>query len=155
MNGTREDFCRNLLDDALERGLDPEGVAARFVRYFDVSGRLTVPELTVLLSEAGFGTVTGRCLETMKGIHYSAPGGGYDIHYREDLWEGSKEHTVLHETYEIINETMYDLYADAEPVRRVCRQADRFAAAALMPPDLFSLFAEASGLDVVALQGMY
>ncbi len=155
MNGTREDFCRNLLDDALERGLDPEGVAARFVRYFDVSGRLTVPELTVLLSEAGFGTVTGRCLETMKGIHYSAPGGGYDIHYREDLWEGSKEHTVLHETYEIINETMYDLCADAEPVRRVCRQADRFAAAALMPPDLFSLFAEASGLDVVALQGMY
>jgi hypothetical protein len=149
------DFCQNLLDDALDRGLDPEGVAARFVRYFNVSGHPTVPELTVLLKEAGFGTVTGRCLETMKGIHYSAPGGGYDIHYRDDLWEGSKEHTVLHETFEIIDETLCDLYSGSVPVRRVCRQADRFAAAALMPPDVFSPFAEASGFDVVALQGMY
>ena len=155
MNGTRVDFCQDLLDDALELGLDPEGVAARFVRYFNVSGHPTVPELTVLLEETGFGTVTGRCLETMKGIHYSSPNGGYDIHYRDDLWEGSKEHTVLHETFEIINETMCDLYSGSVPVLRVCRQADRFAAAALMPPDMFSLFAEASGLDVVALQGMY
>lgn len=155
MNGTRMDFCQDLLDDALDRGLDPEGVAARFLRYFNVSGHPTVPELTVLLKEAGFGTVTGRCLETMKGIHYSAPGGGYDIHYRDDLWEGSKEHTVLHETFEIIDETLCDLYSGSVPVRRVCRQADRFAAAALMPPDVFSPFAEASGFDVVALQGMY
>ena len=137
MNRTREDFCINLLDDALERGLDPEGVAARFVRYFNVSGHLTVPELTVLLRETGFGTVTGKCRESLdvKGIHFSSPGGGYDIHYRDDLWEGSKEHTVLHETYEIIDETLCDLYSGSAPVRRVCRQADRFAAAALMPPN--------------------
>ncbi|MDE2859892.1 MAG: hypothetical protein OYI31_02450 [Chloroflexota bacterium] len=155
MNGTREGFCRDLLDDALELGLDPEGVADRFLRYFNVSGRPTVPELTVLLEEADFGTVTGRCLEAMKGIHYSAPGGGYDIHYREDLWDGAKEHTLLHETFEIINETMCDLYSDSVPVLRVCRQADRFAAAALMPPDMFSLCAQASGFDVVALQAIY
>ena len=157
MNRTREDFCINLLDDALSRGLDPEGIAARFVRYFNLSGHPTVPKLTVLLKERGFGTVTGKCRESLdvKGIHFSSPGGGYDIHYRDDLWEGSKEHTVLHETYEIIDETLCDLYSGAAPVRRVCRQADRFAAAALMPPDMFSLFAESSGFDVVALQGMY
>ena len=157
MKGTRVDFCRDLLDEALELGLDPEGVAARFVRYFNVSGHPTVPELTVLLEETGFGTVTGVCRESLdvKGIHFSSPGGGYDIHYREDLWEGSKEHTVLHETYEIIDETLCDLYSGSAPVRRVCPQADRFAAAALMPPDMFSLFSEASGFDVVALQGMY
>ena len=157
MNGTRVDFCQDLLDDALERGLDPEGIAARFVRYFNVSGHPTVPELTVLLSEAGFGEVSGTCRESLdaKGIHYSSPYGGYDIHYREDLWEGSKEHTVLHETYEIIDETLCDLYSGSVPLRRVCRQADRFAAAALMPPATFSLFAEASGFDVVALQETY
>ena len=157
MNGTRVDFCINLLDDALERGLDPEGIAARFVRYFNLSGHPTVPELTVLLKEAGFGEVSGKCRESLdvKGIHFSSPGGGYDIHYREDLWEGSKEHTVLHETFEIIDETLCDLHSGSAPARRVCWQADRFAAAALMPPDVFSLFAEASGFDVVALQGMY
>lgn len=157
MNGTRVDFCQDLLDDALVRRLDPEGVAARFVRYFNVSGHPTMDELTALLEQTGFGTVTGKCRESLdvKGIHFSSPDGGYDIHYREDLWEGSKEHTVLHETYEIIDETLCDLYSGSAPVRRVCWQADRFAAAALMPPDVFSPFAEASGFDVVALQEMY
>ena len=157
MNGTRRDFCINLLDDAPERGLDPEGIAARFVRYFNVPARPTMEQLTVLLEETEFGTVTGQCRESLdvKGIHFSSPNGGYDIHYREDLWEGSKEHTVLHETYEIIDETLCELYSGAVPPRRVCWQADRFAGAALMPPDMFSLFAETSGFDAVALQEMY
>jgi len=39
--------------------------------------------------------------------------------------------------------------------RRVCRPADRFAAAVLMQPETFSLMAEESGLDVLALQRAY
>ena len=157
MNGTRRDFCINLLDDAPERGLDPEGIAARFVHYFNVPARPTMEQLTVLLEETEFGTVTGQCRESLdvKGIHFSSPNGGYDIHYREDLWEGSKEHTVLHETYEIIDETLCELYSGAVPPRRVCWQADRFAASALMQPRWFSLFAEASGFDAVALHETY
>ena len=76
MNRTREDFCRRLLDDdSPQYTLDPERLAARFVRYFRVSGRPTMPELTGLLEEAGFGTVEGRRLDSMKGVHVSAPGG--------------------------------------------------------------------------------
>ena len=139
MNMTREDFCRSLLDDdSPQYTLDPERLAARFVRYFRVSGRPTMPELTGLLEEAGFGTVEGRHLESMKGVHVSAPGGGYNIYYRQDLWDGAAEHTVLHEAYEIIHETLCDMESGSPPQRKVCREADRFAAAALMQPQAFS-----------------
>ena len=37
----------------------------------------------------------------------------------------------------------------------MCWQADAFAAAVLMQPEFFSLFAETTGLDVVALQKTY
>ena len=156
MSETREDFCRELLDDDLaHRTLDSEGVAARFVSYFGISGRPAMPLLKVLLEEAGFGTVSGAHLDSMKGVHVSAPGGGYEIYYRQDLWDGAKEHTVLHETYEIICETLCDQESGSPLNRKVCREADRFAAAVLMQPETFSLMAEASGLDVLALQRAY
>ena len=156
MTKTRQDFCRGLLDDdSPQYTLDPERLAARFVRYFRVSGRPALPELTGLLEEAGFGTVEGRHLDSMKGLHVSAPGGGYNIYYRQDLWDGAAEHTMLHEAYEIIHETLCDMESGSPPQRKVCREADRFAAAALMQPLAFSQVAERSGLDVLALQRTY
>ena len=41
MSKSREDFCRSLLDD--DQTLNPEGVAARFVSYFGVPSRPTMP----------------------------------------------------------------------------------------------------------------
>ena len=153
MSKSREDFCGSLLDD--DQTLSPEVVAARFVSYFDVSGRPAMSELKAILEEAGFGAVSGAHLDSMKGVHVSAPGGGYEIYYRQSLWEGAKEHTVLHETYEIICETLSEQESGSPPTWSVCRQADRFAAAVLMQPEAFSLVAESSGLDVLALQRSY
>ena len=99
--------------------------------------------------------MTGRHLYGMKGIHYSAPGGGYHIHYRKDLWAGAQDYTVLHEAYEIIHETLFDLYGRPHQNREICREAERFAAAVLMQPRVFSVMARDSGLDVPALQRMY
>ncbi len=62
---------------------------------------------------------------------------------------------MLHEAYEIIHETMCDLHSGAPPERTVCREADRFAAAVLMQPEIFSALARASGLDVSVLQREY
>ena len=39
--------------------------------------------------------------------------------------------------------------------RKVCLAADRFAAGALMPADIFDAYALASGLDVAALHGVF
>ena len=71
--------------------------------------------------------------------------------------DGAREHTTLHECYEIVRERLHDLYPHlgAPRGKTKCRQADRFAAAALMQPYWFSLFAETSGFDVVALHRTY
>ena len=56
MSRTRKDFCRNLLDDD-SIPLDPERLAARFVRYFKLPARPTLDELSVMLSRPD----SGRC----------------------------------------------------------------------------------------------
>ena len=152
MNRTREDFCRKLLEDRPRDALDPERLAARFVRYFDLPARPSMEQLKALLKRAGFGEVSGNGHMDVKGIHYSAPGGGYDIHYREDLWEGTQDYSVIHETYEIIYETLCDMDSGSPPDRKVCTQAERFAAAVLMQPRAFEPLAVEWGLDVLRLQ---
>ena len=152
MNRTREDFCRTLLDDHPHNILDPETLAARFVHYFDVPARPSMEQLKALLRRTGFGEVSGSGHMDAKGIHYSSPNGGYDIHYREDLWTGSQDYSVIHETYEIIYETLCDMESGSPPDRKVCAQAERFAAAVLMQPRAFEPLALKSGLDVLKLQ---
>lgn len=156
MRETLYGFCRLLLEGVhFRRALNPEWMAAAFVDYFRVSNRPTMDELTILLRRAGFGHVTAMRLESLKGIHYSAPGGGYHIHYRKDLWAGAQDYTVLHEAYEIIHEALLQLYGRPRPERKICREAERFAAAVLMQPEVFLAMSRASGLDVLALQKMY
>ena len=156
MTVTLDDFCHRLLDNELFRErLEPERLAAAFTEFFYLAARPTVVELAALLRDAGFGTVSGRELDGLKGVHFGAPRGEYDIYYREDLWDGAKAHTVLHEAYEIIHETLWAFHSDDPPERRVCREADRFAAAVLMPQDTFTAYALVSGLDVVVLQGVF
>ena len=66
MNKNLDDFCRKLLrdlDDApYEDGLDSESIAWEFVRFFGVSARPTMEELTELLYAAGIGVVSGAFL---------------------------------------------------------------------------------------------
>ena len=152
MNGTREEFCRTLLDDHPQKALDPETLAARFVRYFDVPARPSMEQLKSLLKRAGFGEVSGSRHMDTKGIHFSSPNGSYDIHYREDLWAGTQDYSVIHETYEIIYETLCDMESGSPPDRKVCTQAERFAAAVLMQPRAFEPLALEWGLDVLRLQ---
>ncbi len=149
-------FCRDLLDDDLSgQPLDPEAMAARFVDYFRLSTRPTLDELTALAERSGFGTVRDGHMEGLKGAHIGEPSGEYHIYHRSDMWEGTKAHTVLHEAYEIIHETMCDLHSGGPPCRTVCREADRFAAAVLMQPEVFLSYARASGLDVATLHDQF
>ena len=94
-------------------------------------------------------------MDGLKGAHIGQPRGHYAIYYRQGLWDGSSTYTVLHETYEIIHETLWDMNSGDAPDRKVCREADRFAAAVLMQPEAFASMALASGLDVLALQRAY
>ena len=161
MDKTLGGFCRDLLDDDHPaRPLEPERLAARFVDYFRLSARPTLEELTGLAERAGFGTVQEGQMDGLKGAHIGQPGGEYHIYHRDDLWEGSKAQTVLHEMYEITLERMAEIHSPGMPVSGgpnpvICQQAERFAAAALMQPDIFLPYAQASGLDVAALHEVF
>ena len=161
MSETLGGFCRDLLDDDPDgQALDPETLAARFVDHFGLSARPTLAELTDLAERAGFGTVREGHMDGLRGAHIGQPGGEYHIYHREDLWEGSKAQTILHEMYEITLERMAEIHSPGMPVPSgpnpvICQQAERFAAAALMQPDIFQPYARASGLDAAALHEVF
>ena len=157
MIGTLDEFCDELMrDESPARRLEPESLAADFPRFFGLSGRPRLDELTQVFERAGIGTVSpARLPRALRGIHYTLADERYAIHYQEDQWEGASEYTLLHEAYEIVHETLWKRGHDQPPERKVCLEADRFAAAVLMPEDIFDAYARASGLDVVALRGVF
>ncbi len=157
MTDTVKGFCSDLLDEhrqGQEHSL--EALAARFVERFGVSARPTLEELKALLRDAGFGEVEGTSMEgSPKGLHVGIAGQECHIFYKEELWQGARDYTVLHEGYEILHETLCDLATGTKAEREVCREANRFAAGVLMQPGEFRELARASGLDVIALQREY
>ena len=152
-----EEFCEGLMadDHPIER-LEPEEFAAEFSAYFHLSARPTLSELAETFERAGIGKVSpARLPRDLRGIHFTLPDESYAIHYQEDQWEGSSEYTLLHEAYEIVYETLGKRGQQQPSKRKVCLDADRFAAAVLMPADIFDAYARASGLDVVALHSVF
>ena len=153
------DFCHHLMEGGARGGrLQPTVIAREFVDYFGLSAFPRMKEIRALLKRAGIQTVVRRRENgRLRGYHVGTKGGDYCIEIDATDWDGAHEHTLLHEAYEIVRERLRDLYPriGAPEGQSKCRQADRFAAAALMQPRWFSLFAEASGFDVVALQSTY
>ena len=155
--GMLDEFCHVLMAHR-SRSLQPTDVAREFVDFFGLSAFPRMEEITALLDTAGVGAaVCSRLPGGIRGVHTGTKNGRYLIEYNVSDWSGAQEHTLLHETYEIVRERLRDLHPEAgfSQGASLCRQADRFAAAALMQPALFGPFAEAVGLDVVALQRRY
>lgn len=156
---TLDGFCHRLAADRLlHRKLHPAAMAGEFVDYFEVPPFPHMNEITGLLDRAEIGRVV-LSSETggLRGYHVGTRDGGYLIHVDASESRVGQERTVLHEAYEVVRERLHDLHPRfGHPVGApLCRQADRFAAATLMQPRWFSIFAEATGFDVVALQAMY
>ena len=153
-----DDFCHRLMEEVVpSKGLHPAVLAREFVEFFGISTFPHMEEIAAQLKRAGVRTVECTQLRELRGFHTGTKKGSYLIEYDAFDWDGAKEQTVLHELYEIIRERLTDLHP---PVRKpqgeeMCREAERFAAAVLMQPEVFSVFAERSGLDVVALQRAY
>ena len=154
---TLDDFCDELMrDESPARRLEPERLAADFPRFFGLSGRPTLDEMAEVFERAGIGKVSpARLPGALRGIHYTLSDESYAIHYQEDQWKGSSEYTLLHEAYEIVYEILGKHGHQQPSKRKVCLDADRFAAAVLMPADIFDAYARASGLDVVALHSVF
>ncbi|MDE2837220.1 MAG: hypothetical protein OXL97_06885 [Chloroflexota bacterium] len=161
MNGTLtlDGFCHRLAADPLRyRKLHPVALAGEFVDHFGVPPFPRMEGIAELLDRSGIGTVV-LSHETggLRGYHVGTRDGGYLIHVDASEGRVGQEHTALHEAYEVVRERLHDLHPRIGLAAGIslCRQADRFAAATLMQPYWFAIFAEASGLDVVALQASY
>ena len=160
MNGvTLDDFCRLLMQRGASGGrLHPDALAREFVSFFGFSAFPEMDEITALLERTGVGTVTlSHDTRGLRGYHTGTMKDGYEIVIDASEGKVAQEHTALHEAHEIVRERLGDIYPQVgvPEGKAKCRQADRFAASALIQPYWFSLFAEASGFDVVALQGTY
>ena len=153
------DFCHHLMEGGARGGrLQPAAIAREFVDYFGLSAFPGLTRSGRYLRGPASRSWSAACENgRLRGYHVGTKGGDYRIEIDATDWDGAHEHTLLHETYEIVRERLRDLYPriGAPEGQSKCRQADRFAAAALMQPRWFSLFAQASGLDVVALQSTY
>ena len=156
---TLDGFCRHLMNGGAPDGkFRPASMAREFVDFFGLSAFPDMDEIKTLLEEAEIATVVlSHDTRGLRGYHVGEKHGGYGIVIDESESKSTQEYTALHEAYEIVRERFGDIYphVGAPQGRSKCRQADRFAADALMQPYWFSLFAEASGFDVVALQRTY
>ncbi len=156
---TLDGFCHGLMNGGGPGGnLRPDALAREFVDFFGISAFPHMDEITALLEESGVGTVTlSHYTGGLRGYHKGTMADGYEIVIDASEGKSAREHTALHEASEIVRERLGDLYprVDVPEGKTMCRLADRFAASALMQPYWFSLFAEASGFDVVALQRTY
>ena len=154
-----DDFCRSLKGGRIPADRLPPGqIARRFVGFFDFSAFPHMHEMARVLRRTGIETMADPNLHKgLRGIHTGSKNGAYVIRYDASEPVGTQEHTVFHETYEIIRERLSDLHPQVSFPDRgaLCRQADRFAAASLMQPGPFALFAETTGLDAVALHHTY
>ena len=158
--GTLDDFCHRIVERPERyRPLHPPPVLAQqFAGFFGLSAFPRKDEITSLLHSAGVGTAVCAPLPRgFRGYHTGTRDGRYTIWYDATDWKGSQEHTLFHETYEIVRKRLRDLHprVGVPQGSAMCRQADRFAAAALMQPYWFSMFAQVSGFDVVALHRSY
>ncbi len=154
MAETLDDFCDRLMKGAEPlKALEPEPLAEVFSSYFPVPLRISTEDLSLLLETAGIGMVSGADLPNgLRGVHYTLPDGRYAIRYLENQWEGSRVHTLFHETYEIICDMLWDRCHSKAPAGNICFLADRFAAAVMLPAGVFAAYAQASGLDLLELQ---
>ena len=160
MSGAKLDgFCHGLMNGGVPRGrLHPAEIAREFVDFLGLSAFPDMDEIRGLLERAGVATVVlSHDTGGLRGHHTGEKDGVYEIVVDASEGDGAREHTTLHECYEIVRERLRDLspHLGAPRGKTKCRQADRFAAAALMQPYWFSLFAETSGVDVGGLQRTY
>ena len=147
---TLDGFCHHLADGRGPYGrLYPSPLAREFVDFFGLSAFPRMEEITTTLERHDVATIVlSHDIRGLRGYHTGEKGGAYQITLDAAESVSAREHTALHETYEIVRERLHDLYPHVgKPYGTTkCRQADRFAASALMQPRWFSPFRRGVGV---------
>ena len=146
------DLCRYVLD--YEEGQyvdDPVSLGGVFRKYTGMQRTPTLKTTLNLVRSLGIKIEAVDYLKT-GGTNMTANGFWY-IHYSAKDKPATQKFTVFHELFEIIQKGMFEQDCHyrlmKEPQMSQC--ADRFAAAALIPPRFFLVKASATGCDLMKL----
>ncbi len=145
-------LCRNILD--CEEGKhvdDPVRLGSIFREHTGMQHTPTIAETIKMIRSLGVRIEAVGYLRT-GGTNMSAKG-SWHIHYSDQDRPATQKFTIFHELFEIMHKTMGELDSGRSVLKepQLSRSADRFAAAALIPPVFFSEQASATGCDVVKL----
>ena len=142
MTPTLDGFCKHI---ETERVLNRPDTAWAFNRFFGLSYALTMDELRDLLRQAGVGSTSDIPLPVgLRGFHCSLNGASPIIIYRETDRIDVQKHTLLHETYEIIQEMLGHPQVDPAKDGTLCGEANKFAELVLLSMHLLDYLAESS-----------
>jgi hypothetical protein len=150
--GSLEDFCRYVLD--YEEGRyadDPVRLGDLFREYIGTDATPSTKESVKLVRSLGIKIEAVNYLNT-GGINMTAKG-FWHVHYSAKDRTATQKFTIYHELFEVIHKNL-NLYNPncvllKEP--QISRYADRFAAAALIPPSFFRKQVITAGCDLVNL----
>ncbi|MDZ4230988.1 MAG: ImmA/IrrE family metallo-endopeptidase [Dehalococcoidales bacterium] len=150
--GSLSDFCRYALD--YEEGRyadDPVRLGTAFREYVGLQRTPGLARTINLVRSLGIKVEAVDYLNT-GGTNMTANGCWY-IHYSAKDRPATQKFDIFHELYEIIHKSFVSLSPGfgllGEP--QLSRNADRFAAATLIPPRFFLRQASATGCDLVRL----
>ena len=150
--GTLENLCRYVLDYEDGRYADdPVRLGLIFQEYSDIRRTPSLGRTINLVRSLGIKIEAVDHLNT-GGTNMNAQG-SWHIHYSAKDRPATQKFDIFHELYEVIHKSFASLSPGfnllGEP--QLSRNADRFAAAALIPPGFFLRQAGVTGCDLVRL----
>ncbi len=146
-----EDFCRRVVET--EEGPcsdDPRALAEQFREFFGLEGTPGLSRVLDLMSSLGVMLEEVQYLETGAVNMWKD---GWHVHFAFKDPPGTQKFDLLHEAYEIVDKTFTKMLSFYPGIKEpaLSRNADRFAAAVLMPPKFISVKMDESGCDPVLL----
>lgn len=151
-SGSLADFCQQVIgyDDPRWTG-DPTWLGELFRQYAGLTRTPSLKKAREIVKDPGINIHAAGYLET-GGVNMLAKG-EWHIHYSSRDKAQTQKFDIFHELFEVIHKSLKMLNPDIELPgdQSICRSADRFAAAALIPPDYFMKEAMNTGCDLVRL----
>jgi len=150
--GSLGDFCRYALDYEEGRYVDdPVRLGALFREYAGYNRTPGIRKTVDQVRSLGIKIQAVPYLDT-GGTNMMA-GGSWHIHYAAKDRPATQKFDIFHELFEVIHKNLNFFNPDYGLIKEphISRYADRFAAAALIPPDFFMNQVGMTGCDLVKL----
>jgi hypothetical protein len=159
MSRSLQDFCETMLVlHGRPEAVEDDGLAQHFVQFYGLSASPDLEEIRLLLDEYHHvACIQPGQLGGLSAYHYRDRRRRLNIEYAATDWQGRTEFSIVHECYEAIHEGFEELepgYHAQRSSSNLCMnpRSDKFAAAVLMQPEVFTAAIMETGLDMCSLR---